>query len=213
MRSRLIALAAALSLTACVPWTVRPLDDGKQTATGVSNPVEFAASIWDSKVVPTITRDAVDARALLDAFGANPEAARTKFGKRESGGPAYYMVKGEGRVLAVNVASRARTITIDVAPFDGTADVSVQAGPVLRGTSLRDATGLVHFTDFVNQIQYAEAGNALNDRVWKTVLESLDIARLPRKTVSFAGTVGEPDRAAPFLRDLMPVRLTLAEGR
>ena len=44
---------------------------------------------------------------------------------------------------------------IDGVPDDVT--VMLQIGPAINGTALRDATGLVDFNDFLNQIEYANA--------------------------------------------------------
>jgi predicted lipoprotein len=109
--------------------------------------------------------------------------------------------------------SRAGLALVDVPPFDQKPDISIQIGPVLRGTSLRDATGLVHFTDFLNQLQFADVGNELNDRVLKTVLAPLDIPKLKGRTVSFAGTLAAEAKAEPPLRELVPVKLTPEERR
>ena len=35
----------------------------------------------------------------------------------------------------------------------------MQVGPAINGTALRDATGLVNFNDFVNQVEYANAAH------------------------------------------------------
>jgi predicted lipoprotein len=91
--------------------------------------------------------------------------------------------------------------------------VSIQIGPVLRGTSLRDATGVVRFTDFVNQLQFADAGNELNERVLKTVLASLDRSKLKGRVVSFAGTLVAEQNVEPPLRELVPVKLSVEEHR
>ena len=56
--------------------------------------------------------------------------------------------------------------------------VSVQIGPALPGTAIRDAGGLFEFSEFVNQVEYADAATALNNQVKAQVLEDLD--REPR---------------------------------
>jgi predicted lipoprotein len=101
-----------------------------------------------------------------------------------------------------------------VAPNDGRPDISIQIGPVLRGTALRDATGIVRFTDFVNQLQFADVANELNSRVMKTVIAPLDAAKLKGRVVAFAGVLAAPEgRADPLLRELLPIRLTIEESR
>ncbi|MCC7175690.1 MAG: DUF2291 domain-containing protein [Bryobacterales bacterium] len=213
-RAILLVALLWLPLASCVPWTVRPIaseqgaaDPATQTAAA------YVDSIWAAKLVPAVRSAAVEARTLLDALATAPTEALARYGHREGGGPAYYIVKGRGVVLEVDRGSRTGLALIDVAPLDGKADVSIQIGPVLRGVSLRDATGIVRFSDFVNQLQFADVGNELNDRVVKTVLAPLDTASLEGCVVAFAGTLAAEESAAPPLRDLVPVELTVEERR
>jgi predicted lipoprotein len=212
------ATAAALSfaLGSCVPWTVRPLDaekEGPGESATITSAAAFVDSIWTAKLLPAIQNSAVDARTLIDALAKSPEDAQARYGQHQANGPVYFLVKGEGRVTGVDTRSRVGVAMVDVAPFDQHPDLSIQIGPVLRGTSLRDATGLVRFTDFVNQLQYADAGNELNDRVLRTVLAPLDAAKLKGRMVLFAGTLAAEPKAEPPLRELVPVRLTVEERR
>ncbi len=212
---RFAIVGFALGLAACVPWTVRPIDGDKETVEGqaVVNPKAYVDSIWDAKLLPSVEKAAVDARTLLDALAASPEAAAAKYGHREANGPAYFIVKGEGRVTSLDTHSRSGLALVDVAPFDRRPDLSIQIGPVLRGTSLRDATGIVRFTDFVNQLQFADVGNALNYRVLQTILAPLDKAALNGKLLRFAGTLAAEAKVEPPLRELLPVKLTVEESK
>ena len=178
-RAAALVLVLALALASCVPWTVRPIDDTKDKP--AANPAALADSVWAA-----VLSSAVDARAVL----ANPPNAR------------YVTVKGEGVITAVDRTSRTGLALISVPP-----EISIQIGPVLRGTSLRDATGLVRFSDFTNQLQYADAANALNDRVLKTVLAPVENSLKEGERISFVGT------AEPSLREIVPVKLTVEERR
>jgi len=205
----------ALSLTSCVPWTVRPIED-KDVAVGpvAANPVEYVDSIWNTKLLPAVLNGAVDSRALLDALAASPADAAQRYGHREANGAVYFLVKGRGTVTAVDTRSRMGLALIDLAPYDGRPDISIQIGPVLRGTALRDATGIVRFSDFVNQLQFADVGNELNSRVLKTVLSTLDVTTLKGRVISFAGALAAPEgNAEPPLRELVPLRLAIEENR
>ena len=205
------AAAFAVCLASCVPWTVRPI--GTETDAG-SGPVEYVDSIWSAKLTPAVLNGAVDARVLLDALAASPADAAQRYGHREANGPVYFLVKGQGTVIAVDTRSRMGLALVDVAPNDGRPDISIQIGPVLRGTALRDATGIVRFTDFVNQLQFADVANELNSRVMKTVIAPLDAAKLKGRVVAFAGVLAAPEgRADPLLRELLPIRLTIEESR
>ena len=211
----LATLALALALGSCVPWTVRPIDGETEASAGpaAANPSAYVDSIWAAKLMPGVLNAAVDARTLLDALAASPVEAQARYGHREANGPVYFVVKGQGVVTGVDTRSRSGLALVDVAPFDQRPDLSIQIGPVLRGTSLRDATGIVRFTDFVNQLQFADVGNELNDRVLKTVLASLDKAKLKGRAVTFAGTLAAEGKAEPPLRELIPVKLALEERK
>ena len=210
------AAAFAVCLASCVPWTVRPIGTETDAGSGpaVAGPVEYVDSIWSAKLTPAVLNGAVDARVLLDALAASPADAAQRYGHREANGPVYFLVKGQGTVTVVDTRSRIGLALVDVAPYDGRADISIQIGPVLRGTALRDATGIVRFTDFVNQLQFADVANELNSRVMKTVIAPLDAAKLKGRVVAFAGVLAAPEgRADPLLRELLPIRLTIEESR
>ena len=199
-RVGVIVLGVAALTSSCVPWTVRPIEQEKPTA---GDPAAYVESIWASRLVPAILSRAVDARTWLDA----PSAQRQQYGRHDPSGPWQYMVRGTGRVVAVDTSSRSRLLLVDVAPYDHNPDVSIQIGPVLVGTALRDATGLIEFTNFENQLQFADVGNELNNRVLHSVLASLDTTALVGKTVSFAGAFTAEGTASPPIHGLVPVQL------
>ncbi len=199
--------------TSCVPWTVRPINEQKEPGTGpaAGTPEEFVNSIWAAKFVPAVMSAAVEARTLLDALQASPEDAIARFGRREAGGPAYFIVRGQGEVVKVDTNSRVGLALVDVPPFDKRPDLSIQIGPLLRGSSLRDASGLVRFSDFVNQIQFADVGNQLNERVAESVLAPIDKNALVGRLIRFTGTLAAEDGVEPPLRELAPVELVVVE--
>jgi predicted lipoprotein len=206
-------LALAVASTSC--WTVRPIGsvEGASESAALPSPAAYVTSLWSSKLLPAIDNSAVDARAFLDAYTKSPAEALARFGRHEVNGSVYLEVKGEGRVMSVDKRSKVGLALIDVAPFDGNPDVTIQVGPVLRGTSLRDATGLVRFSDFLNQLQFADVGNELNDRVLKTVLAPVPLANLAGKIIAFAGTASGEVNEAPPIHELVPIRLVVQERR
>jgi predicted lipoprotein len=187
-------LAASLLLSSCVPWTVRPIEkDGGLSKDRAFDANTYVESIWDSKVMPAVA-GAADLAGLLR-------------GRREDL-PAAFLVKGAGRVLRVDTASRTGLMLIDLAPYDGRADAALQIGPVLRGTALRDALPFIQFSQFVNQLEFARVGNALNDRVWKRALAELSKDGLTGAMATFAGAASRP--MADGLIEIVPVQLTVA---
>ncbi len=205
------APAALLFLLAasCVPWTVRPIG-GTSSESGQEqsqfSAAAFVSSIWAEKVLPAVESQAVEAEELLTMLAADPAAARQRYGRRAGDGPFHYLVKGRGRVTALDAATSSRTLAIDLTPFDGRPDLLLAIGPVLQGTALRDAVGFLTFDRFVNQIQYAEVASELNDRVVKTVIAALDTSAIRGRTLAFTGVL-TPAGQGPA--GVIPVKLEL----
>jgi hypothetical protein len=65
--------------------------------------------------------------------------------------------------------------------------VRLQTGPAINGTELRDATGTLEFGQFKNQIEYQDAGAALNEEMKKQVLDPVDIDSLEGKEITVTG--------------------------
>jgi len=168
------------------PFVVRPLP-GHETAG--AQPVENKAAIfvdgfW-AKLVPLFGDKAQDVAKVLPEIRANPDGAGGKYGRREATNPYNYMVKGTGKVTEINTTSVAGTAIVEIPGLDE--KVALQIGPVVRGTALRDATGLVSFNQFSNQLDYADVSKEMNTRALKTVLASVPAASLAGKSVTFFG--------------------------
>ncbi len=168
-----LASMGLMVLCGCAPWTIRPIQSADNRP--FSAPA-FADSIWSSKLLPELERKAVD----LATF--HPQQA------------GAYAVRGSAHVLK----AEAGAVGVDVAPYDGRADAYLQTGPVILGSALRDAAGFLDFSQFVNQLQYADVANELNARALKTVIEPAHLDRAKGKTVSFTGACafepGQPIR-------------------
>lgn len=158
---------------------------GKGSTLG-AGPAAFSASAWGSKNFPKvqagIAKLAVPATELAPAVLADSTAAGKKYGVDSGTGPEL---------------STTFTGTVG-APQDGIYPVTVpgvpsglliriQTGPAINGTDLRDATGTVEFGQFTNQIDYQNAGAALNDQLKKRVLDKVDSSSLQGKTVEVTG--------------------------
>ncbi len=184
MTSRVLC-GIALLFAACScspPWTVRPIAADEQPFRAA----EYARSVWSSKVVPAILSAAVDIR-------------------RAPAGARLFAVKGTGRILSVDAGSIAGIASLDIEPFDGKPDAILQIGPVLRGYAIRDGTGVISFGDFTNQIQFADAGAALNRRALETVIEPVRSSVVPGATIEFAGVCD----ASGNSKDIVPVVLKI----
>lgn len=210
----LLGVMLIVSLTGCTLWTVRSLHPAAGATGGqVIEPgkpgfsaAAYVDSIWASKVLPTVQTQATDLSTLLAALKADPEGAKQKYGHHEGQRPYNFLVKGEGKVLTVDTTSRSGTSKIDLLPEDGQPDATIQVGPVLRGTSLRDALPFIQFNQFTNQLEYADVSNQLNDRVIKETIGNLNVSGLQGKTVAFQGAFTLSDRGEVLIT---PVQLQI----
>jgi predicted lipoprotein len=194
----ILLLASLLTLTSCKLWTIRPIDSQSEKPASAAQPFNadaYVDSIWQSKVVPTMLEKAADLTAVLNALEADTEAAKKQYSSGDAGGAAHFIVKGEGRVSRVNASSQNRTVSLSLPNYKGKAEVVLQVGPVFRGTSLRDAIGFIQFNQFVNQLQFAEVGNKLNDRVATAVVKDFELATAQGKQLGFYGAFTLSDRS------------------
>ena len=163
MKAVTLGLTLALALS---PLAGCKIVKTERAATGDPDAALIAGVVsdtFDSKLVPLVTDKAVEATALLpltdlDAAGA----AHGQRGKGE-GGSWTFAIKGEGKVVSEDRKSRAGKLAVDV-DADGRPDLTLQIGPVTKGTALRDIAPFYDFTAFRDQIQFAQLGRALNDR-------------------------------------------------
>lgn len=171
---------------------IRPLDPetGKaiiEEAQQAFDAHSFVEENWEARVLPTIRNDGVALDVLMAELGADQEAASATYGHREGTRPYNFIVRGMGRVVEVDTTSRAGLLLLDLPPYDGASDVTLQIGPVIRGTALRDALPFITFNQFVNQLEYANVSNAMHTRLVETVLAGLDLEALVSQEISFSG--------------------------
>jgi predicted lipoprotein len=205
------ALVPVLTLSSCVPWTVRPIENNDSGSSQQRfNAAAYVDSIWNAKVLPAAQEQSVDLGTLIAALRADPAAAVRRYGHKQGEGAACFLVKGQGRVLRIDTASRSGSVTVDLPPYDGRPDAAIDTGPVILGTTLRDALPFIDFTQFVNQLDYADVGNELNARVVRTVLAPVQLQELPGKIVSFCGACKQP--AAGAVPRIVPVKLVVEHG-
>lgn len=209
--SVLVGFAIIVFLCLRPPFVIKPLPPAASSGTAAaadttSDPNSFVEPIWKSKVIPTILAQAVDAVVLLPEIRANPEAAGQKYGRREATNPFNYMIKGSGKVTQVNTESRAGTMTVEIGNGSNLETINLQIGPVVIGTALRDATGLVNFNQFTNQIDYAGVSKEMNLRAIKDALAGNDPASFAGKTMQFFGAFTFDPKSTSPIR-VTPVKL------
>lgn len=135
------------------------------------------------KVVSELEKRAVELTELVPALEEDADAAGEQYGVRQGASPYNFAVRGEGTAKQVD----GNIVEVDVEGVPSDVTVSLQIGPAINGSALRDASGLYDFNDFLNQVDYAGAGTALNNEVKTTVLKDLDRDTLDGKKVEFLG--------------------------
>lgn len=173
---------------------------GSPTATPLG---AFSATAYGAAEFPkaqaAIERRAGDAATVASTIAKDPADAARQFGVEARGGPE----------IAVKFTGVAKNedfgvYDIAVANIPGTLVIRVQTGPAINGTDLRDAAGTISFGQFINQIDYQNAGSALNKEMKKQVLAKIDASKLTGKTISVVGVFQLVD---PNLWLVTPVKL------
>jgi predicted lipoprotein len=200
-RAGLAGMLLVLMLTACsVPglWTYEK--DGSGSDGGSSNGFD-ADTAWTDQVLPAIQTKGVDAPELVAAIEKDSKAAAKEHGVvAAEGGSPTFAIKGSGQVTKVDADQPTGPVTVDIG---GGKTVQIVTGPVILGTALRDISGIT-FGDFTNQIDYQNAGTALNNKSKTDVIATIDKSTLAGKTLEFQGafTLLTPSQIAVVPTDL-----------
>ncbi|MGY0063995.1 DUF2291 family protein [Streptomyces sp. LZ34] len=182
-RGSLIGLAL-LVIAIAVTTTYRSGSEAKAGGKPEFNPAKYAADTYEPKVVPAIKKNAVDITTLHKAMAADPEAAGRRYGHRSGTGPYSYAITLTGTAGA----ARSGLMPVTVHGLSN-ARVSVQIGPAINGTALRDAPGFITFGQFTNQVEYADAATGLNAAMKVKLLKSFDASSAKGKKITVTGAM------------------------
>ncbi len=180
---RLILAGVVLAVLAGIALDTKVVQIGSQedTRTQAFNPDAFGDANFPA-IRDAIVKRAVDAATLAAAVEADPKAAATTYGTPSTTG-AILMVKFTATVG--NGKSGIYGLTVAGLPDD--IKLRIQTGPAINDTVLRDAPGTIDFSNFKNQIEYQDAGAAINRAMKKAVLDGIDTANLTGKTIEVTG--------------------------
>lgn len=183
MRVTIVAVLVLLLLWAMAMSTkVVKIGSAADTQTQAFDPAAYGAAQFP-KTRAAIENRAVSADKLAAAIAKDQDAAGKEYGVAGGGiGPEMSVKftgivgKGESGIYYVKVPGVPDAVSI-----------RVQTGPAINGTDLRDATGNISFGQFTNQIDYQNAGYAINTEMKKEVLSKIDTGKLTGKTISVVG--------------------------
>lgn len=191
-----IILVAAMALDTKVVRIGSPAD----VQADVFSPAKFGASEFP-KVQAAVESRAVDAATLVAALAKDQDAAVKQYGVPADAG-SEIPVKFTGKVGSQDFG----VYTVAVPGVPDSTQITVQTGPAIIGTDLRDVTGTITFGQFRNQIEYQNAGAALNTEMKKQVLAKIDTSKLTGKTISVVGVLLLTD---PGTWQVTPVKITV----
>jgi predicted lipoprotein len=182
-RGMLIAIGIAVLVVAAIAA------DTKIVRIGSSADVQaqvFSPDSFGDKQFPRIQAfvesHAVEGPALAAALAADKAGAAKKYGTPSSVGTIMPV-----KLTAVAGQATAGVYDLTVAGMPPDIHLRVQMGPAINGTELRDAPGDIAFGDFKNQIEYQNAGSAINRAMKKAVLAPVDTGSLTGKTLDIVG--------------------------
>jgi len=182
-RRRLVISAVVLVVLVAIALDTKVVQIGSKedVAEAGFSPEAFGAEQFPG-VKASIESRAVDAATLSQAVAAVKAAAAKQYGVAAGVGSVipvkFTGVVGDGKSGIYNVA---------VEGLAGETKIRMQTGPAINGTDLRDATGEIKFGSFKNQIEYQNAGAAINNAMKQAVLAGIDTKALTGKTVSVVG--------------------------
>jgi predicted lipoprotein len=179
----ILASSAVLILLAAMALDTKVIKIG--SAADVRSDVFSSVTYGKSKfpeVRALIERHAADAATVAAALTKDQTAAEKQYGIAADAG-SEMSVKFTGKAGKQD----AGVYDVAVAGVPNTIHITVQTGPAISGTDLRDATGTITFGQFSNQIDYQNAGSALNKEMKTQVLSKVDTGSLAGKTISVVG--------------------------
>lgn len=198
---RVIGVALVVVVLAAMALDTTYKKAGETTATGreAFDPARYGQETYP-KAVAAIEDAAVPLPELVIAIREDPDAAGEQYGKRQGTSPYTFSTTAEG------VAGKAEggLMPVRVKGVPEGATVSLQIGPAINGTAVRDAAGFIEFGQFTNQVEYAAAATALNQQVKQQVLAGVDPAALEGQRVSFTGAFSS---LTPDVITITPIKL------
>jgi predicted lipoprotein len=206
-----MAFSALLNLTGCkVVKNVDPNSEAEVEAalTDAERMAIYAREIWDTEVLPTVTTHLVPLDALRTSLAQDVEAAGAAHGLRPEGeaNPWNFAISGTGVIIEAKTASRAAKLHLDTTG-DGDIDVTVQLGPIVRGTTLRDAMPFLLFSNFRDQIEFAKLAGGLNAMANERL--TIPEGDLVGQTVSFEGMFTFKDLTSTL--EVVPTQLSFGQ--
>ena len=215
----LLVILLMMNLVACRPWTIvkngETTNDGSIKIYFESDDFDadaFAKDVWENQLLDYYGQKKVGVTVLNEALAMDEEKAGKDYGigSNDTGSSWTFIIEGTGKVLEVNKESRAGIMTIDLPPYDNESDMTLQIGPVIKGTTVRDTLDFIKLDDFNNQVQFASISKAFNALVVSEVLEGVAFEEEVGNEITFLAcfTYNQSDKTL-----VTPIQVNFGEGK
>ena len=221
-RGLLAVCALALILAVCRVTVVYDAPENPAATEGdrqtellqLSVAERYCAENWESKILPSVEERAIDLPTFFGGVQGDLTALGTLHAARANEtSPWSFCLKGRAMVLEVEEPDKATKmrLLLDIAPYDGQADVKVQISSVIKTNAVRDAVGFLKLDDFANQVEFAELTKAFNARIQADLITGLDAKSLVGKEIDLQGCVSVTGAAGEEIL-IVPVTLSVVGG-
>lgn len=197
-----VIMAVCAVLQGCKVISVAENEAMRERASVGFDAGRYAQTLWSRQALPYWTGAEQPLPSLIGGLRSDLASTGQQHGRRAGdGSPWSFVVTGEGAVQQIAPPPRGR---IDVR-LQGGEMVSIQVGPAVSGSALRDSLPFVRFDDFSNQLVYADVAAGLNQKAVTQVRPTVAPLKVG-DTIAFAGvlTLAEPSDALV----VTPYRLT-----
>ena len=150
-----VAIILFLILAGRYGFTVVTIEDAEKAVQSEAfDPVAYVDGIWETQLIPTFNEKAVELPKILSemkpgADGTAPKdeliATANQYGSITGGEALVYMVKGSGKIVAVNTDTSLGTAEVALNGYDGPIKVLLYVGTRIPSdeTSVRDSVGFI----------------------------------------------------------------------
>jgi predicted lipoprotein len=161
----------------------RKLDEVRASST-TFDAKSYARKYFNNKLLPSLN-NAVEINQLLSLLQNNKEQTFEKYSHALGiGNIRYFLVKGEGRVTAINE----NDVSV-LAKADTNAKAIRIATEFVFGNAIRDASGKIDINEFANTMDFNNVSAEINKIVRAEVLPSFRAGVKKGDTVQFAGAI------------------------
>ncbi|WP_207422552.1 DUF2291 domain-containing protein [Desertivirga brevis] len=188
MNRRNIKLLVAFVLVAVVGYNsvyIRKLSEVKAQGVGTKfNTTKYSREFWDSKLIPSLG-NAIEVNQLMQEMHADKDRTFNTYAHALGiGNLQYFMIKGEGEVLAVNE----NTVTVKTQAGAETQNLQIETEYVY-GNAVRDASGLLNMNAFDNTTEFNEVSAGINKIIREEVIPSFKKTVAAGSKISFVGAI------------------------